>query len=194
MIIEKSKINQIDLTPYVNLITRQDHRPIFLAPAGENHYKLLGYLSLKIQKGLIVELGTHVGTSSLALSINKSNRVVTYDVRNLYSVATQPTNVERIIGDIFELNQQDILLKADLIFLDTAHLGDFEWEVYSFLLRNDYKGILLLDDIHWNAPMKVFWNKIQTTKYDITSLGHGVCPDGVAGTGLVDFGNNVEWT
>ena len=37
--------------------------------------------------------------------------------------------------------------------LDTAHTGDFETEVYMFLKNNSYKGILILDDIHYNNQM-----------------------------------------
>jgi predicted O-methyltransferase YrrM len=191
MIINKPLVDAIDLTPYVHLITRNDHKPIFLAPAGENHYKLLAYIATQINDELIIELGTHEGTSSTALAINKSNKIVTFDVKNMYTVAEQPSNVERKIGNIFNLGMQDMLLQSALIFLDTAHRGDFEWEVYSFLKENNYKGILVLDDIHWNKPMKEFWNKIDTLKYDITNLGHGICPDGIAGTGIVDFSNQV---
>ena len=191
MIINKTLVDAIDLTPYVHLITRKDHKPIFLAPAGENHYKLLAYIATQINDELIIELGTHEGTSSTALAINKSNKIVTFDVKNMYTIAEQPLNVERKIGNIFNLGMQDMLLQSAFIFLDTAHRGDFEWEVYSFLKENNYKGILVLDDIHWNKPMKEFWNNIDTLKYDITNLGHGICPAGVAGTGIVDFSNQV---
>ena len=189
--LNKQALLEIDLSPYVSNINRADHKKNFVAPPGQNHYYLLAYLSFQFDNSLIVELGTHHGTGTLALSLNQSNRVVTYDVRDVFGIKPVPTNVERVVGNIFKLGQQPLLLDAAFIFLDTAHLGDFEWEVYSFLLENNYKGILLLDDIHWNKPMKEFWNKITTTKYDVTHLGHGVCPDGMAGTGLVDFNNQV---
>lgn len=193
------KIIKEEITPVrshleaiVNQITRDDHKKIFLAPPGNNHYSLLAYLSLQKDNQVIFELGTHHGTSSLAMSINSSSRIVTYDIADRYGITPQPKNVERRIGDIFNLGQADQLLKADMIFLDTAHEGPFEWKVYNFLLENNYKGILVLDDIHWNAPMKKFWEGITTAKYDITDIGHGVCPDGIAGTGIVDFGGTVE--
>jgi len=191
MIINKTLVDAIDLTSYVHLISRKDHKPIFLAPAGENHYKLLAYIATQLNNKLIIELGTHEGTSSTALAINKSNKIVTFDVKDMYTVTVQPSNVERKIGNIFKLGMQDVLLQSAVIFLDTAHRGDFEWEVYSFLKENDYKGILVLDDIHWNDAMKKFWEKIDTIKYDVTHLGHGICPDGIAGTGIVDFSDQV---
>jgi hypothetical protein len=191
MKIVKKDLRHIDLTPYVNQITRNDHKKLFLDPPGKNHYPLLAYLSNQLSNSLIVELGTHHGTSSLALSVNTTNHIVSYDVRDLYSVKPQPSNLTRRIGDIFELNQESILLDAALIFLDTAHTGEFESKVYKYLRDNDYQGILVLDDIHWNVPMKLFWNSIDITKYDITDIGHGICPDGPAGTGIVDFKNNL---
>ena len=191
MKIIKKDVNLIDLTSFVNCITRQDHKTIFLAPPGENHYGLLAYLSLIKNNQFIVELGTHHGTSSLALSVNSTNHILTYDIIDRYGIRPQPKNVERKIGDIFDLKNEDILLKTNFIFLDTAHTGTFEWKVYNFLVNNNYKGILVLDDIHWNNPMKDFWNGINITKYDITDIGHGICPDGIAGTGIVDFSNQL---
>lgn len=191
MIITKTEINKVDLRPYIGYINRADHKKIFIAPPGENHYYLLSYLSFLFNNSIIVELGTHHGTSSLALSINKTNKIITYDINNLYGVSPQPDNVDRRIGNIFSLNEELTLLNAAMIFLDTSHTGEFERQIYDYLLVNNYKGILLLDDIHWNNEMRIFWSNITTTKYDITDIGHGVCPQGIAGTGLVDFSGQV---
>lgn len=192
MKITKSDISSIDMSTYVDYITRPDHKKIFLDPPGKNHYRLLAYLSMLLDNINILELGTHHGTSSLAMSINKKNTVITYDIADRYGIIPQPNNVIRKIGNIFELNEQANMLSAEIIFVDTAHLGDFEWEVYSYLKDNQYKGILLLDDIHFNSHMREFWNKITTVKYDITDIGQGACSNNnVAGTGLVDFSGNV---
>ena len=191
-----SEINNIDLSALVTLITRLDHRGLLLAPAGDEHYKLLGYISLNLNNAKIVELGTHNGTSSTALSINISNHVRTYDIRDMYSVREQPNNVTRVIGNIFDLNEQHHLLEADFIFLDTAHTGDFEMQVYEYLRDNKYNGFIIFDDILWSDEMINFWDKIPNDiKYDITSIGHGkgLGPRGnVSGTGLVDFSGNIE--
>lgn len=192
MKIIKADINKVDLNPLVNKITRGDHKPLFLQPPGENHYGLLAYLSMQLGEGFVVELGTHHGTSSLAMSINPKVSIRTYDIQNRYGIKGKPENVECRVGNIFSMKEEHYLLEADLIFLDTAHTGDFEQQVYDYLLENDYKGLLLLDDIHWNGPMKKFWAGIKTTKFDLTDIGHGTCPDGIAGTGLVDFGGKVQ--
>lgn len=188
----KEDIKTINLKPLVDQITRADHKQIFLAPPGENHYSLLAYLSLIRDNQVIVELGTHHGTSSLAMSINSSTKIITYDIADRYGIRQQPKNVDRRIGDIFKLNEAAVLLSADIIFLDTAHEGPFEWKVYNFLIENKYQGILVLDDIHWNKPMKEFWAGITNTKFDVTDIGHGICPDGIAGTGIVDFNENIS--
>jgi hypothetical protein len=65
--------------------------------------------------------------------------------------------------------------------LDTYHDGKFEHEFYTFLKANRYKGLLFLDDIHLNEPMKAFWEHIEEPKEDVTDLGYW------SGSGLVVF-------
>ena len=60
------------------------------------------------------------------------------------------------------------------------HDGKFENAFYQ-LIRHDYKGILIVDDIHYNAEMERFWSKITEHKEDITEIGH------YSGTGIVYF-------
>lgn len=196
MQIIKSDIHKIDLSAHVNRITRADHKNIFLDSPGNNHYKLLAYLSSLFNDCLIVELGTHHGTSSLAFSVNNRNKIITYDISDKYGIVPQPSNVYRRIGNIFDMREERNLLSASIIFLDTAHEGEFEQMVYEYLLNNNYQGLLLLDDIHWNDAMRKFWKDIDKTKYDVTDVGHGKCISGpgnysVAGTGLVDFSGKI---
>ena len=83
---------------------------------------------------LIVELGTHYGTSSLAFAENKESVILTYDIVDRYKIKKrhQPNNVIRKVKNIFEEKQEVFLLKADLIFMDTYHDGIFEKQVYDF--------------------------------------------------------------
>lgn len=194
MKIVKEDITKIDLSYLVDNITREEHKKLIMSPAGKEHYKLLAYFTRQLNNAIIVELGTHNGTSSLCLCDNISNKVITFDLRDVYNVKKQPINLTRHVGNIFEINPT-ILLKSDLIFLDTAHDGSFEKEIYLYLLNNEYKGILLLDDIFFNNEMTQFWNFINIKKYDISSIGHGgnhPSPSGLCGTGLVDFSNTIE--
>ena len=194
MKIIKEDVTKIDLSYLVDNITREEHKKLIMSPPGKEHYKLLTYLTRRLNNAIIVELGTHNGTSSLCLCDNILNKVITFDVRDVYSVKKQPINLTRRVGNIFEMDPS-ILLKSDLIFLDTAHNGDFEKEIYLYLLNNEFKGILLLDDIFFNDEMVQFWNFINIKKYDISSIGHGgkhPSPTGLCGTGLVDFSNTIE--
>ncbi len=195
MIINYSEVREVDLSRLIKIVSKK-HREIVNGEAGKEHYKLLAYLS-KMTKGLIIELGTHYGTSSMALAENPSNIIITYDIRDVYTIKHQPKNVFRIIGNIFDLGEERILLKADLIFLDASHKATFEWQVFNYLKENKYKGVLLLDDICWSDEMIELWNKINVRKYDLTDIGHGggIAPSGnVTGTGLVDFSGKVRIT
>ena len=193
MEINYDEIRKVDNSHLVQYVS-QEHRKLINGRAGNEHYKLLVYLTKQIQNGLIVELGTHYGTSSLALSVNPSNQIRTYDVVDRFSTKIAVPNVTRCIGNIFEMDEAHFLLKADLIFLDTAHLGDFEWQVFQFLKNNNYRGIFLCDDIVWSDKMIEFWDKVDMPKFDITDIGHGKGdgPRGnISGTGVVDFSGQL---
>ena len=96
------------------------------------------------------------------------------------------TNVEYRLGDIMQISPT-LLLDADLIVLDTAHEGDWEEQVYEYLCAHQFQGLLVLDDIHANIPMELFWASIVHSKYDLTAVGHAI-----SGTGLVDFGSRLS--
>jgi hypothetical protein len=116
--------------------------------------------------------------SALALSYNKSNKVKTYDIIKLLPENPNVDNIEYILGD----STKDTDLKnCPVIFLDVDHDGIYEDIFYDHLKSINWKGILILDDIHLNEPMIKFWNRIEEEKHDITNIGHW------SGTGLVVF-------
>ena len=165
-------------------------KSFFHLKSGQEHYRLLIYLSSLFNDVNIFDIGTNEGASAMSLATNKKNTVYSFDIVNLLPFDfSKKTNIKFNIGNIFsETNYKwlDLMLKSPLIFLDTAHDGTFERLCYQFLIDNKYNGILLLDDIHLNNPMKEFWNDIQTEKYDLTKYGHG------CGTGMVIFDNSNE--
>tara|TARA_R110001583_G_scaffold50078_2_gene156333 strand:- start:183 stop:827 length:645 start_codon:yes stop_codon:yes gene_type:complete len=210
MEINYTKIKNTDLSHLIPLTKRHGFKKIINNPAGEEHYKLLAYITHTLTNAKILELGTHNGTSSTVLSDNPTNKVRTYDVEDLYNNNHNGVynNIIRIVGnmgtkdnpykgDIFDLNEQHYMLEADFIFLDTAHLGGFEWKVYEYLRDNNYKNFIVFDDIHLELAMQEFWSKIPNNiKYDITEIGHGLGIDSrgnprSSGTGLVDFSGRV---
>lgn len=186
-------VQTMDLSDLVKSVNRKDHKRLINAAAGQQHYKLLAYLASQID-GNIVELGTHHGTSSLAMSKYCGGSITTIDVVDRYGIVPQPKNVSRLVSNIMKSSAKALLLDATMIFMDTAHDGTFEKLVYDYLLESDYSGILLLDDIHFNTAMKNFWDGIRVRKYDITYMGHGHCKHlkNPPGTGIVDFGKNIE--
>ena len=62
---------------------------------------------------------------------------------------------------------------------DTDHNGIHEKLFYDWLIKINYKGLLLFDDIHLNNEMRTFWNNIIHKKEDISHIGH------ITGTGVV---------
>ena len=118
----------------------------FWLEPGAEHYKLLGYLSACFDAATLIDLGTDKGCSALALSCNRSNRVVSYDIEDRRVCPIDLPNIEFRVKDALEDREE--FLAAPLIFLDTEHDGIFEQRVYSMLTENDYQGLLLLDDIY----------------------------------------------
>ena len=156
-----------------------DHNPYYFhMESGKEHYRLLMYVSTLYNDEVIFDVGTNKCMSALALSYNKSNRVKTYDIVKLLPENPNVDNIEYILGD----STKDLdLEKCPVIFLDVDHDGLYEDIFYEHLKNINWKGILILDDIHLNEPMKKFWNRIEEKKYDITNIGHW------SGTGLVVF-------
>lgn len=146
--------------------------------SGTEHYRLLVYISSLFENELLFDVGTNRAMSAMALSHNKKNKVKSYDVVQVLGQNPPIQNVEYVIGNCIEDPE---ILKSPFIMLDTYHDGIFEMQVYNHLKQNNYKGLLLLDDIYLNDPMKQYWNQFSETKYDITSKGHAT------GTGIVIF-------
>lgn len=169
----------------------------FYGEIGHEHYKLLSYLSTQFNDCDIFDIGTHRGTSALALSVNKNNRVYSFDIENrVSSLDNSPRsikNIEFVICNLFEENErlgwQDKLLNSPLIFLDIdPHDGFLEYEFYKYLVSVNYKGIIVFDDIHYFPKMREnFWSKVREEhKMDLTKFGHW------SGTGLVNISGDIK--
>lgn len=175
---DKQRIAAIDLErfrPYVADI----YTEYFWLEPGTEHYKLLAYLSTCWHGATLIDLGTDKGCSALALSYNRSNRVISYDIEDRKLAPISVPNIEFRVKNALE--DREDLLRTPLIMLDTAHDGVFEQQVYDMLVTAGYEGLLLLDDIYLNAAMQDFWNRISRDKLDLTPIGHW------SGTGLARF-------
>jgi len=178
------------------------------------HYcAILAHLSTYFNDSIIVDLGTHTGNSATALAYNKSNKVYTYDIEHRAEASEkfeseEFKNVEYIIGNCIENNWQgtvtsqahayaqnriipfktdrEIFLSSKLIFLDVdPHDGIQEAAVLNFLVENDWKGIMVCDDIApQHESMHKWWNSIELPTYTIRNK-YGA--HGGEGTGIICF-------
>lgn len=159
--------------------------------AGTEHYRMLAWLSTQYDNIEIFDIGTDSGISAAALSYNKNNKVNSFDI-DFSRLQHKVSNCEYFQEDLWNPEIRNKwkarILNSPLIFLDIdPHEGCREYEFYRWLVENDYKGLLVLDDIWYFKPMRDnLWYKISTKKFDATRFGHW------SGTGIVDFGNILE--
>ena len=174
----------------------------------EHYHAILAHLSTYFNDSIIVDMGTHTGNSAAALSYNKSNKVYTFDITPTEEAAElfkedEYKNIIYIIGNCIENNwygqplgpfstnlseplksEKEIFLSSELIFLDIdPHDGVQEPQVLDFLITNDWKGIMVCDDIgHQHPPMHDWWNSIELPTYTIRNKYAAF-----KGTGIVCF-------
>lgn len=164
----------------------------FFDDIGKEHHRLIAYLSTFFNDGIIIDVATESGQSALALSYNPTNTVYTFDVKGKLSEEQKQYKWKSRKIKFHEANLwnanvrkewKDTLLSSQLIFVDTdPHDGYLEYELYSWLKRNKYNGMIVYDDINFPGMQVNCWNKIpDSDKQNITHLGH------FSGTGLVLF-------
>lgn len=176
-------LDSIDISfKYVENNVPSFYKRFFQLRSGEEHYRLLLFLSKLYKNTVISDIGTNKGASAVALSENESNEVISIDIEDVKDKewTNKPNNCNFIIADI--LHDENIfkkVLESKLIFLDIDHLYTNEIRIYKKLIENKWKGVLICDDIHLNLEMKRFWEEVQSKKIDITRYGH------YSGTGAI---------
>lgn len=169
----------------------------FYEPYGKQHYRLLAYLSTLFKNSNIIDIGTHKGSSALALSYEDSNTIHTYDIINKIEgqkfnrkLFSERDNVIRHYENLWDnLNShKEFLLSCPLIFVDIdPHEGRDELIFYYFMLASGYQGVLIFDDIHYFEGMRRFWSQVDNRyKVDLTKYGH------FSGTGAVIFNDKTK--
>jgi hypothetical protein len=180
------EVNSVDLSPVYSLFkffpeVENGDINYLEREAGVDHYKLLGWLSNQIDNSIISEIGTCDGMGLLALSLNKTNKVISYDIFDYPNKHLIPENGQRVICEkVF--NYFEDVSKSSIIFYDANHNGNDEYNFYLELKKLNWKGILIYDDIYLTDAMKSFWEKIDLHKEDWTDIGHSLC-----GTGAIFF-------
>jgi hypothetical protein len=182
--LDNNNLDSIDL-PFKHSVFSDERYQYLFWKSGVEHYRVLNYISSLFENITICDIGTKHGLSAIALA-NKNNHVYSYDLvdkldSNLKKLE-QELNVDFFIRNCLEAEEdKHRILSSKIVMLDTDHDGFFENKFYDFLVENNYKGLLILDDINLNDPMIKFWNRISQPKFDITRFGHH------SGTGIVEF-------
>jgi predicted O-methyltransferase YrrM len=193
--ISASEVRETDVaTAALPYASWHENAKYLASPSGE-HYKLLAAIAAKFVRGRFYDVGTYLGHSALALATRSGelgNQVVSFDIQDCFDArngAPPGASAIKSHGGI-ELRHKDaiedvaeIAANADFVLLDvTPHDGKFERVFITELIRLDYKGLMLLDDIHLNPEMTALWQWVPAErKIDLTDLGHW------SGTGLVAF-------
>ena len=187
----------------------------FYDKSGVEHYSMLAYLSTLVDNEVILDIGTFLGGSALALSYNKTNTVISVDIERQIEVDEVPFNIDFRIGNILsdeglvkssastdittsglfnveslipKINGPEIIQSSNLILYDTVHDGATEKEFHDYLIKTNWDGVCIWDDIlykHNGSPrqkMQDFWHSIDNPKIDVTKYAHHT------GTGLVLYG------
>lgn len=194
--ISKNKIHEIDLSCFKSYYVDPNE---FYSHPGKEHYKLLAYLSTLYNNSIIFDVGTHMGSSALALSYNPSNTIYTFDIVDKLINYNGPLkkfdeapNILRHYDNLFDPEIQKVyeglILSSPLLFIDVdPHNGDMEIAIYDYLKSINYPGIIVFDDIHHFEGMRKFWAHVEDKyKYDLTGIGHW------SGTGMVIFNPNIH--
>jgi predicted O-methyltransferase YrrM len=147
------------------------------------HYRLLAFISSLKDGVTLFDVGTLYGYSALAFSYNPENHVISYNLVEERQLRFEEDlgNIEFCVGDVLS---DERLLDSAAILLDTAHDGHFERLFLDHLRKHDYRGLLILDDIHLNPAMELVWREVDWLKEDATNMGHW------SGTGLVRCGTD----
>ena len=162
-------------------------REVITSTFGE-HYKFLEELSYSMQPNLAIEIGTHRGLGTLALS-KYSKKTITFDIvpwKQFNGTLLRESDfcaIEQKVTDLSLKGEWDKNINsfrnADIVFLDGPKNGKFEEIILPLLLQNMKRNsILIIDDIRF-LNMIGLWKSIEMPKFDATSFAH------YSGTGVV---------
>lgn len=178
-------VNMINLVPKLPYISWHDNHRHFNQPGGVEQYKLLAYISSQLPDGTtVIDVGTYLGCSALALSYNEKVNVVTYDavdnIPNDKTTIKSIPNINMILSD-YKDHIQSFIDKPIIVLDIERHDGIQEKIIVQRLIDAGYKGIIICDDININADMKAFWEWVPIKKHDVSKYGHWT------GTGIIVF-------
>lgn len=178
--ITNNELDSIDMYQSI-YIENKEYQDYFNSPSSIEHYRLLSHISNSISDSILIDIGTLKGSSALALSVNQTNTIYSFNLSNELELNHLPPNINFVIDNVLDEKFKTIIQQSKVILLDTFHDGSFEKVFYDYLIEINYDGVLLLDDIKLNNEMIEFWDNIEKDKTDISHIGH------ITGTGVVYF-------
>jgi len=187
---------------------------------GREHYRLLQYLTQQYGDCRhVVDVGTGSVASALALGAG-GVRVETFDLpqglkerkmafrgkseEEWYAgVVDAGVKIDFHNLHLMQLPRDQFIQHMNstwLIFIDTIHLpysNPFERELFNRLMDIDYKGMVILDEIHgagtFGGETERWWYELQDhaeergySYFDVSDVGH------FTGTGIIDFSGKVK--
>ena len=215
--LSNKNLDSIDLSEfdeYLNEKYRKNHKQAgygFHDKSGVEQYKLLAYMSTLLNNETILDVGTFEGGSALALSKNKTNNVISIDVKYQVNRDIDLDNILFLEGDI--LNDEEEIIKIDrnfrsgvlnkgygkelikqskLILYDTVHDGVVEKQFHDYLVKSNWSGVCIWDDTkyRWTGAVRQgmvdFWDCIENEKEDVTKYAHWT------GTGMVWYNQDKD--
>jgi len=163
--------------------------------SGKQEYRLYSYLTTFFNDITILDIGTFDGRSSVALSHNETNQVISYDIEDKINNKNHPIyskkNIQFKIKNVLDDLNEELVKKCKIILIDIDHYETIEKQIIARLKELDFSGLILLDDITnhpepvINVCMNRLWNSINETKYDFTKYGH------FSGTGVIVMNDNI---
>lgn len=164
----------------------------FMFQPGGEHYKLIAHMASQFRGAHLVDIGTGLGHSALALAHRAEelgNRVTTYDVADHLgggggrSARDHPA-VRFELRDA-ALDMASIAGTAQLVVLDVDS-ADTQRDLIAKLTAHGFRGVLVVDDIRLNKDMEAAWAAVAAPrKIDATEMGHW------SGTGVAAFDTTV---
>lgn len=179
--IKKTDLDNLDMTELSLLIENDEDKLNFKNLSGKEHYRLLSFLSKNNFSSSFIDIGTFRGSSALAFSFNEKNIVHSFNIEDQLELIEKPKNIIFHIDDVMNSDHTEKLLSSKVILLDTFHDGIFESKFLNYLDEIKFKGVVIMDDIHYFGDLTRLWDSITKEKYDITEIGHW------SGTGLIYY-------
>ena len=168
----------------------------FFNKPGKEHYRFLSYISTLFNNTTIIDIGSHRGSSALALSYNSTNTIHSFDIvsnvvnEKVKAIENIHFHIENLFDEAGQAKWETTIKNSPFIFLDVdPHDGNMEIDFYNYLKRINYCGFVICDDIWFFKEMRNdFWYKIPDEyKYDVSDFGHW------SGTGIFTFNNEIQF-